>query len=79
MEEATTTPPVEQVINSDVSMPTEQTMMLGASYEPNSNYPDINLILTNYFSIFSTSYFLFVIAFGIMSVLIYTLYSYLEQ
>lgn len=84
MEEASTTPPidtppVEQVINSDVNLPMEQTMMFGASYAPNSNYPDINLILSNYFSIFHTSYFLLVIAFGIMSVLLYTIYNYLEE
>lgn len=39
----------------------------------------IDTILTYYFSVFPTLYLLVIIAFGIMSILLYALYGYLED
>lgn len=82
-EEATTTEEiveiVEEIPNPDVLL--DGFMMSGgASYTSTSgNYPDINAVLDNYFQILPTSYFLMIVAFGIISIWVYTLYSYLEK
>ena len=85
MEEATTTPPIEDFIlppaediiifeTMEVSIPLEQT-----SFSYATTAPDINVILDNYFSIFPVPFLLLLVGIGISAVLVYTLYNYLDQ
>jgi hypothetical protein len=77
--EASTTPPIEapqvDIISSDIMLPLENSSF---SFSEGSS-TTIDTILTDYFSIFPTSYFLLLIAIGISAILIYTLYGYLEN
>jgi hypothetical protein len=54
-----------------------ETQMFTSSFGTSS--PRIDTILDNYFGIFPSSYLLVLVAIGIMSILIYTLYSYLDN
>ena len=73
-----TSPAIDNTIinNQDVLLPMEQSFFTTSF---NSSSTPIDTILNDYFSIFPVSYFLLIVSIGICSVLIYTLYSYLEQ
>ena len=63
------------IISSDVMVPLE-TQFFTSSFGSSTT---IDTILADYFSIFPTFYFLILIAIGISALLIYTLYSYLDN
>jgi hypothetical protein len=72
------TPPVldTPVINSPLMVSLE-TQSFTASF--GTSTPTINTILNDYFGIFPASYLFILVGIGIMGILIYTLYSYLDN
>jgi hypothetical protein len=72
------TPPVDNqviIVNSDIFLPLESSLTF-STLEATTN---IDVILNNYFEVFTTEYLLLLIGFGISAILIYTIYGYLEQ
>jgi hypothetical protein len=80
--DSSTTPPIDTppdipIVESSPLMIPLETQMFTSSFGTSS--PTINTILNDYFGIFPSSYLLVLVGIGIMSVLIYTLYSYLDN
>jgi hypothetical protein len=73
--EASTTEFIEEImISTDVMLPLET-----SSFTYSEGSTTIDSIINDYFSVFPASYLLVFVAIGIMAVLIYTLYSYLDN
>jgi hypothetical protein len=72
------TTPVETTIleNTPVMLPLESQSFYTSF---GTSTPTIDTVLTEYFSIFPASYFLIIVAVGIMSILLYTLYGYFDK
>jgi hypothetical protein len=75
--QVTDTPVIESpVINSPLMISLEA-QSYTASF--GTSTPTINTILNDYFGIFPASYLFILVGIGIMGILIYTLYSYLDN